>query len=91
MVLSPNMDAWSDETRLPDVVTDIDTGVDTIRQIADAAGMLGVDWGSWVDQNSTIVGTSTGEVVRPPPRSRSSLPFPWFGKVGITITGTSRS
>ena len=63
MVLSPNMDAWSDETRLPDVVTDIDTGVDTIRQIADAAGMLGVDWGSWVDQNSTIVGTSTGTTV----------------------------
>lgn len=64
MVLSPNMDAWSDETRLPDVVTDIDTGVDTIRQIADAAGLLGVDWGSWVDQNTTIVGTAvTGQTI----------------------------
>ena len=73
MVLSPNMDAWSDETRLPDVVTDIDTGVDTIRQIADAAGLLGVDWGSWVDQNSTIVGTSTGTTV-------SS----WSGLVGVS-------
>ena len=64
MVLSPNMDTWSDETRLPDVVTNIDTGVDTIRQIADAAGLLGVDWGSWVDQNTTIIGTTSSQSVQ---------------------------
>ena len=59
LVLSPNLDTWADETRLPDVVTDIDTGVDVIRRIADAAGVLGTDWGTWVDQNSTILGSSS--------------------------------
>ena len=55
LVLSPNNDVWSDETRLPDLVFDIDTGVDAIREIADAAGMLGTDWGSWTGQNATTI------------------------------------
>ena len=59
LTLSPNNDVWSDTTRLPAVVTDIDTGVDEFRRLATAAGMLGTDWGSWIDQNQTILGSTT--------------------------------
>lgn len=59
LVLSPNNDVWSDDTRLPEIVVDIDAGVDAIKQIADAAGVTGTDWGSWVDQNRTILGSSS--------------------------------
>lgn len=58
MVLSPNNDVWTDETRTPDMVVDIDAGVESFAELADAAGVLGTDWGSWVDQNRTILGTS---------------------------------
>lgn len=63
LALSPNVDTWSDETRLPDVVTDIDAGMDAMRDIADAAGLLGTNWGSWVNQNSTIVASNTSRDV----------------------------
>ncbi len=59
MYLSPNNDTWSDENRLPELTIDIDSGVDAMRDMADAAGLLGTDWGTWVDQSRTIVGTST--------------------------------
>lgn len=58
LALSPNNDVWSDETRLPAIVTDIDTGVEEFRRLASAAGVLGTDWGSWIDQNRTILGTT---------------------------------
>lgn len=53
LVLSPNIDTWSDTTRLPDVVTNIDTGLDAIKQIADASGVLGAKYGSWTSLNTT--------------------------------------
>lgn len=53
LVLSPNIDTWSDTTRLPDVVTDIDTGLDAIKDIADASGMFDAKYGSWSDANTT--------------------------------------
>lgn len=64
LVLSPNNDTWTSETELPDVVIDIDTGVEDFTRIASAAGMLGTDWGSWIDQNRTILTTaSTSDTV----------------------------
>lgn len=59
LVLSPNNDVWTSETDLPDLVVDIDAGVDDFAQLASAAGMLGTDWGSWIDQNRTILATSS--------------------------------
>lgn len=84
LVLSPNLDTWADETRLPDVVTDIDTGVDVIRRIADAAGVLGTDWGTWVDQNSTILGSSSSVN-----QSSTFVPGPSGG--GTTSTTTTET
>lgn len=55
MVLTPNNDVWSDVTRLPELVIDVDTGVDAITQIANASGVLGTEWGAWSNLNSTIV------------------------------------
>lgn len=59
MFLSPNNDVWSDENRLPQMTVDIDAGVDAFQDLAEAAGVLGTDWGSWVDQNRTILSTDT--------------------------------
>lgn len=59
MQVSPNNDTWSDTEQLPAVVTNIDTGTDLIKQLADKAKLTGTVWGSWTDQNSTIVGTNT--------------------------------
>lgn len=61
--LSPNNDTWSDEKRLPKVVTDIDTGSEAIKKLADAAGVLGVEWGSWTAQNTTTTINSTNQFI----------------------------
>lgn len=58
VVLSPNNDTWTDDTKLPRVVTNIDTGVEAFADLASAAGVLGTDWGSWIDQNRTILSTT---------------------------------
>lgn len=73
MIMSPNNDVWSDETILPEVVIDIDAGVETFTEIAvpaeppaptpepipqpepETPKVLTTDWGSWVDQNRTIL------------------------------------
>ena len=59
MVLSPNNDVWTEEEIAPELVIDIDAGVDGFAELAEAAGLLGTDWGSWIDQNRTILGTTT--------------------------------
>lgn len=59
MSLSPNIDTWSDDTTLPTVTTTIDSGTEALQAVADAAGLLSTDYSSWVDMNSTIIGTST--------------------------------
>ena len=53
LVLTPNIDTWSDTERLPDVVTDVDTGLDAIKDIAEASGLFGSKYGSWSDANTT--------------------------------------
>lgn len=59
MILSPNNDTWTDENTLPNMVVDVDTGVSAFQNLANAAGVLGTDWGSWVDQNTTILGSTS--------------------------------
>lgn len=59
LVLSPNMDTWTDVTHKPEVIVDVDTGVEGFKELADAAGILGTNWGSWGQQNTTIVGSTT--------------------------------
>ena len=59
MALSPNIDTWSDDTQLPNLVTDIDAGVDAFKQIADNAKLTGTDYGSWIDYNTSIIDSSS--------------------------------
>lgn len=47
MALKPDSDFFKDTTTLPDLVVDIDTGVDAVRRIANEAGITGVTWNSW--------------------------------------------
>lgn len=64
LVLSPNTDTWTNDTTLPKVTVDVDTGVDAFQKLANAAGVLGTDWGSWVDQNKTILQSSSRSTSR---------------------------
>lgn len=59
MTLSPNIDTWADDQYLPRVVTNIDAGVDALRQVADAADLLGIDYSSWVDYNTSVIRDSS--------------------------------
>lgn len=59
MALSPNIDTWSDDTIMPAMTTEIDAGVDALRSVANAAGLLGTTWGAWSMQNQTIIGQTT--------------------------------
>lgn len=49
MKLEPNMDVWKDVETEPDLVVDIDTGVDALRDVANAAGVLGTQWNNWTN------------------------------------------
>lgn len=51
--LSPETDVWNDQTRDPDIVVNIDTGFDALREVASAAGVLGTSWNSWNATGST--------------------------------------
>lgn len=79
MVLLPNMDVWSDTTRLPELTVNVDTGVEEIRKLATAAGVLGTQWGSWVDLNSTSQSAS----------SSSTVPADQWGGTSTTTTTTT--
>lgn len=59
MALSPNIDTWADDTHLPTIVTNIDAGVDALRAVANAADLLGTDYSSWIDFNTSIIDTQT--------------------------------
>lgn len=64
VVLSPNIDTWADDTHLPNVSTTIDTGVEALTKVADAAKLLGTNYGSWTDLNTSIVqSTNTADKV----------------------------
>jgi hypothetical protein len=54
MVLLPNMDVWSDTTRLPDLVVNVDTGAEDLKKLAEASGLLGTHWGDWADLSRTV-------------------------------------
>lgn len=66
MRLSPETDVWNDQTTEPDLVVNIDTGVDALRDVANAAGILGTSWNSWQTTGSTSRFTlgDTGSWVR---------------------------
>lgn len=54
MVLMPNMDVWSDVTRLPELTINVDTGAEELKKLAEASGLLGKHWGAWADLNKTV-------------------------------------
>lgn len=90
LVLSPNNDVWTEETLLPDVVIDIDAGVSEFTNIATASGMLGTDWGSWIDQNRTILGSSvTSDVILQNNASSTTTTTTTTSAVTQARTGTS--
>lgn len=51
--LNPDSDVWKDVNTQPDLVVDVDTGWEDIREIANAAGVLGTTWNSWETTSQT--------------------------------------
>lgn len=63
VLLSPNIDTWADDTQLPTIIANADAGVDALRKVANSNDLLGTDWASWVDLNTTSQRSSTTQVV----------------------------
>lgn len=61
--LDPDSDVWKDTTTEPDLVVDIDTGFEALRDVASRAGILGTTWNSWQTTNQSIT-SSTVPVTR---------------------------
>jgi hypothetical protein len=59
MVLSPDHDTWGDVHREPNLVVNVDTGIDVIQRIANKAGVIGIEWGAWTAVNSTVSSSSS--------------------------------
>lgn len=58
--LSPNIDTWSDDEHLPNIISNVDVGVDAFRQLADRAGITGVERGAWIQQNQSTARVDAG-------------------------------
>lgn len=55
IVLSPNIDTWSDDKVLPTITANATNGTAALKAIQQPTKLFGVDWGTWVDMNQTIV------------------------------------
>ena len=66
MALSPNIDTWSDTEKLPTIVMNVDTGLDALTKVADAAKITGTKYGTWADINTSIA-TDTKTVIKSDP------------------------
>ncbi len=73
MVMSPNNDTWAETKILPQIITNIEANVEPIKEIVPAPKpspeppkpnpvveekVLGTDWGTWIDLNTTILNTA---------------------------------
>lgn len=54
LVMTPNVDSWSDTERAPDIQVDIDTGVDAITQLTERQNSIVTAFNDWAFANSTI-------------------------------------
>nr|DAT88649.1 MAG TPA: protein of unknown function (DUF4815) [Caudoviricetes sp.] len=59
LVLTPNVDTWADVERKPDMVANIDTGVDALKQIVNRQNNIVSAFNDWVFANSTMQGNGT--------------------------------
>ena len=60
LLLTPNVDNWSDTNRVPEMNIDIDTGVDAIEAIVNRQNSIITAFNDWAFANSTIA--SNGSV-----------------------------
>ena len=59
MVLTPNVDSWSDTERAPDMQIDIDTGVDAISALANRTNSIVTAFNNHVFANASILDNGT--------------------------------
>lgn len=74
--LSPSNDVWKDTETKPDVIVNVDTGFDAIRQVASEAGILGTVWNTVSSQTTVNRGATQVSTTR----------NGWWGRQ--TTTGT---
>lgn len=90
MLLSPNMDVWKDVETEPDLVVDIDTGVDALRDVANAAGIMGTQWDNW--QTTSVSSSSRTSQQTSASWSGRTWGNRWWGGSGSqTRTDTTRT
>lgn len=90
LVLTPNVDSWSDTERLPDYQMNIDTGVDAVRKLAERTNSIVTAFNNHVAANSTIqtngtVDTGLGTINRQVTNQRTSTTT----STAQTSTGTT--
>ena len=54
LILTPNIDTWGDDEHLPRVVTNIDSGAKALQDLASFNNLVGTEWGSWQNMNTTV-------------------------------------
>ena len=54
LVLSPNIDTWADTDRQPNVSLNFNGITDSLKQIAQSAGLMNMTWGAWQEVNRTV-------------------------------------
>lgn len=62
VILTPNMDNWSDTDRLPEMNIEIDTGVDAVRQLAERQNTIVTAFNDHVFANNNIRIPENGSV-----------------------------
>ena len=83
MALSPNIDTWSDTEYLPTIVMSVDTGMEALAKVADAAKLTGTKYGSWTDINTSIA-TDTNTVIKSDPPVVSNTKIFTEGSDGVS-------
>ena len=82
LALSPNIDTWSDDQYKPNIVADIDMGVDALREAAELGNITGTDYGAWINYNNSIISATTSVTESSTERS---------GNQNITTTTTTNT
>ena len=54
LVLTPNVDSWADVDRVPELVVDIDTGLDALQQLAKRQNTIVTSFNDWYFASNTV-------------------------------------
>lgn len=98
MILNPNLDNWADTDRLPEMNIEIDTGIGSVRALAERQNSIVTSFNDWAFANNNVLipdnGTVSAGIGRTVTRStdvetQSTTFNSWSGEVRTTTTQTT--